>query len=83
MEFIRRFLQHVLPTGFMKIRHCGFLSASAATPIQKIREMISVLYEVVRDLLEPLALPRPPAAQCPRCGHPLRWTMFLPAFLPP
>ncbi|NVM21885.1 MAG: transposase, partial [Desulfobacterales bacterium] len=25
MEFIRRFLQHVLPTGFMKIRYFGFL----------------------------------------------------------
>lgn len=25
-EFIRRFLQHVLPTGFVKIRHYGFLS---------------------------------------------------------
>ena len=24
MEFIRRYLQHVLPTGFMKIRYYGF-----------------------------------------------------------
>ena len=24
-EFIRRFLMHILPQGFMKIRHCGFL----------------------------------------------------------
>ena len=26
-EFIRRFLMHVLPQGFMKIRHFGFLSS--------------------------------------------------------
>jgi hypothetical protein len=26
MEFIRRFLQHVLPTGFMKVRYYGFMS---------------------------------------------------------
>ena len=26
MEFIRRFLQHTLPTGFMKIRYYGFMS---------------------------------------------------------
>ena len=26
MEFIRRFLQHVLPTGFMKIRYYGFMN---------------------------------------------------------
>jgi len=26
MEFIRRFLQHVLPTGFMKVRYYGFMN---------------------------------------------------------
>ena len=26
VEFIRRFLLHVLPAGFVKIRHCGFLA---------------------------------------------------------
>jgi hypothetical protein len=26
VEFIRRFLLHVLPTGFVKIRHFGFLA---------------------------------------------------------
>ncbi len=29
MEFIRRFLQHTLPTGFQKIRYYGFLSSAA------------------------------------------------------
>jgi hypothetical protein len=28
-EFIRRFLQHVLPPGFQKVRHFGFLSANS------------------------------------------------------
>ncbi len=26
VEFIRRFLMHVLPNGFMRIRHYGFLA---------------------------------------------------------
>ena len=26
VEFIRRFLQHVLPSGFVKIRHFGFMA---------------------------------------------------------
>jgi ASC-1-like (ASCH) protein len=26
VEFIRRFMQHILPSGFMKIRHYGFLA---------------------------------------------------------
>ena len=30
MEFIRRFLQHVLPTGFMKIRYYGFMNPNCA-----------------------------------------------------
>ena len=29
MEFLRRFLQHVLPAGFQKVRHYGFLSPPA------------------------------------------------------
>ena len=27
-EFIRRFLIHVLPKGFHRIRHCGFLAST-------------------------------------------------------
>src|SRR5208283_5308146 len=30
-EFIQRFLQHVLPDGFVKIRHCGLMASSNAT----------------------------------------------------
>jgi len=30
-EFIRRFLLHVLPKGFMKIRHYGFMANRART----------------------------------------------------
>src|SRR5262250_2105933 len=33
MEFLRRFLQHVLPDGFMKVRHFGFLHASCTVPL--------------------------------------------------
>src|SRR2546427_5135668 len=40
IEFIRRFLQHVLPDGFMKVRHFGFLHASCAIPTDTIRLMI-------------------------------------------
>ena len=77
MEFIRRFLQHALPTGFMKIRHYGFLSPNAATPIQKIRELICVLYELVKKFVEPLKPPEPPKFKCPNCGNTLVWRMFI------
>lgn len=40
-EFIRRFLLHVLPEGFMKIRYCGFLSnKNKGEAIPLIRRLI-------------------------------------------
>ena len=41
-EFIRRFLSHVLPRGFHRIRHYGFLASSTkATTIARARELIA------------------------------------------
>ena len=40
LEFMRRFLQHVLPSGFMKVRHFGFLSTSCAITPADIRRMM-------------------------------------------
>jgi len=42
-EFIRRFLLHVLPNGFMRIRHFGFLANRCKKDnIQRIRELNSI-----------------------------------------
>ena len=43
VEFLRRFFQHVLPAGFVKIRHYGLMAASHAT----------TTLEVARRLLDP------------------------------
>ena len=41
-EFIRRFLQHVLPTGFVKIRHYGLLApANVNTKLQVALRLLS------------------------------------------
>jgi Putative transposase len=41
-EFIRRFLLHVLPSGFHRIRHYGFLaSPKRAAAILRLRELIA------------------------------------------
>jgi hypothetical protein len=40
-EFIRLFLQHVLPLGFCKVRYYGFLSARHRPRLQKIRELLN------------------------------------------
>jgi hypothetical protein len=83
-EFIRRFLQHVLPRGFVKVRYYGFLSSG-------LRQRLAVL----RQHLVPPSTPSfPPQVAdgedsqtdqdqvtvpsahslvyCPSCGHVMR-----------
>jgi hypothetical protein len=44
MEFIRRFLQHVLPSGFMKVRYYGFLHTNSTLKIAKVQGLIELYY---------------------------------------
>jgi len=83
LEFIRRFLQHVLPTGFMKIRHYGFLSKSASVSISTIRQMISLISEILspQPVAEPQPLPRR-SPLCRHCGSSLIFILLRPARRP-
>ena len=71
-EFIRRFLMHVLPKGFHRIRHYGlFANGNRAANIQRVRELLG--QPVPRDTPEDAAIEEPDAAQtsphpCPCCG---------------
>ena len=67
MEFIRRYLQHVPPTGFMKVRYYGFLNPNSSVPLEKISALIQLSFgydvsvpEYERDPSEPI--------YCPNCG---------------
>jgi hypothetical protein len=72
-EFIRRFLLHVLPKGFHRLRHYGLLaSSSCKANIARARELIAASMPEVQpptahDTANPGAPPdhRPP---CPCCG---------------
>jgi hypothetical protein len=69
-EFIRRFLLHVLPTGFHRIRHYGLLaSARRAANIAHARELLAAPQPDASrsDDADTAAPPdwRPP---CPCCG---------------
>lgn len=67
MEFMRRFFQHVLPTGFMKVRYYGFLSPTCRVPLEHIRTLIELAYgfEVTQNEIEPQQpLPRPTCGSC-------------------
>lgn len=78
MEFIRRFLQHVLPTGFMKVRYYGFLHPSSAMPIDEIRSKIELSYGFrINDL--PVEKETAIIPVCPSCGGMLIfWASILP-----
>jgi predicted Zn-ribbon and HTH transcriptional regulator len=73
-EFIRRFLLHVLPRGFTKIRYYGFLAhANKKTCIELIRTLIDATTAYVQKLVESvqemmLRLTGVDIGCCPQCG---------------
>jgi len=42
-EFIRRFLQHILPRGFVKVRYFGFLSSGLRQRLAALRQQLDAL----------------------------------------
>jgi hypothetical protein len=73
-EFLRRFLLHVLPAGFVRIRQYGFLSqAQRASSLAWCRRLLWTVPLAQRAAGPvPAAAPLPearPAALCPRCGQ--------------
>jgi hypothetical protein len=73
-EFLRRFLLHVLPAGFHRIRHYGFLaSGRRAANIDHIRELIGEpeskpAADTPNSSLDSAATKTP----CPCCGGLMR-----------
>ena len=41
-EFIRRFLLHVIPKGFVRVRHFGFLSNRSKSRLSKCRQLLDL-----------------------------------------
>jgi len=78
-EFMRRYLQHVLPHGFTKVRHYGFLSPNCRVSLPRIRELICRLYEVLRERLREDPPPKRSRPWiCRSCGGLIRWRAFIP-----
>lgn len=90
ISFLRRFLLHVLPNGFVRIRHFGFLG-------NRVRSAnVAKLHRLLADRMQsPCDQARPPSADprevsgdeqhdrwcqqtCPQCGQPLQ-IILLPA----
>jgi ribosomal protein S18 len=89
-EFLRRFLLHVLPRGFMRIRHYGILAnRHRAQKLRRCREFLGVPTPLSPQ--QPLTVPDPdsqrdvpderdteqPLPPCPICGAPMRLVEIL------
>ena len=46
MEFIRRFLSHVLPDGFVRVRHFGLHNAACRAKLQQARHVLGLPFEL-------------------------------------
>jgi hypothetical protein len=70
-EFIRRFLTHVLPQGFHRIRHYGlFASGTRADNIARARHLLdaSIAQSCSADTTTASTEPKPLSHPCPCCG---------------
>lgn len=85
-EFIRRFLQHVRPHRFQKVRCFGFFRSQQRRRLQRVKASLRAA-AVVENSLLPLAQtqnppspsdPKPNGLLCPRCGRPLQLIELLP-----
>jgi len=70
--FIRRWCLHILPKGFMRIRHYG-LAAGAA---KKNRQLLRLLFGQAPEV--PLKLPPPEPFTCPHCQGVLSFLRDIP-----
>lgn len=73
MEFLRRFVQHILPRGFVRIRQSGFLANTCrATRIALARTVLArpASATTATDATTPATTETPTRATwaCPRCG---------------
>jgi hypothetical protein len=89
-EFIRRFLLHVLPSGFMRIRYFGFLSNRHRTEkLKRCRKLLHVHQTTVRSTIVDWkqryeSLTGKPVDLCPFCnkGHLITIQNLLPLRFP-
>ena len=75
-EFIRRWLMHVLPKGFSRIRHYGYLSSAARKTRLRVR-----LHLGQSDEPQP-RLPESEPFCCLHCGGELRFVREIPRITP-
>ena len=73
-EFIRRFLQHVLPRGFVKVRYFGFLATKKRAELDRVKELIGRRLCIKST---PHSERKPFVMRCPDCKAPMTFVCEL------
>jgi len=79
-KFMQRFLQHVLPRAFVKVRYYGFFGASVRPRLFALQQQLE------KTSPRPESEPLPPklvhaSPLCPHCGQPMLFQRTLPPTL--
>jgi hypothetical protein len=77
-EFIRRFLQHVLPRDFVKVRYYGFFNHGNRHLLNQIRRLLGnadTAKQTTPQQAHPASQDR--ALRCPKCGQTMRLVQML------
>jgi len=72
-EFLRRFLQHILPKGFVKVRYYGLFSPVKRYLIPLIQLWLQSSFPQHKQHMSAETLDQELVVACPICGQPLRW----------
>ena len=72
-KFLRRFLLHLLPQGFVRIRHFGFLACrKRATTLPLCFQLLGAREEPPAEKHAPSSEDAPDLHRCPKCGGPMK-----------
>lgn len=88
-EFLRRFCQHILPKGFVRIRHYGLLSTSKRPQLRKLQQDFGICLPLKKEKKDWKQICREHLNynpdSCPCCGKGIMVTIevLLPARAPP
>lgn len=73
-EFLRRFLLHVLPKGFVKVRYYGLFSPSRRYLLPLLQLWLGADdFTQEAQSTQAETEPTPAIVVCPTCGHVMRW----------
>ena len=68
-RFIHRFLQHVLPKGFVKIRYYGLFSPGNRRLLRRVRALLASSHATSSSQTRSAANPHKADLPCPKCGQ--------------